>query len=92
MTQQNGIPKLADERILEQDSTPQTNQLVARIQKGEIITHPFIAKDDVELCHAERRRYFILHHFNFHTVTYCFFSIFYLRHTTNIETNRSIEF
>src|SRR5215471_3856938 len=48
MTQQNGIPKLADARILEQDSTPQTNQLVARIEKGEIITHPFISKDDVE--------------------------------------------
>ena len=48
MTQQNGILKLADARILEQDSTPQTNQLVARIEKGEIITHPFINKDDVE--------------------------------------------
>ena len=48
MTQQNGVPKLADARILEQDSTPQTNQLVARIEKGEIITHPFISKDDVE--------------------------------------------
>jgi metallo-beta-lactamase class B len=48
MTQQNGIPKLADARILEQDSTQQTNQLVARLEKGEIITHPFISKDDVE--------------------------------------------
>ena len=48
MSQQIGIAKLADARIMEQDSTPQTNQLVARIEKGEIITHPFISKDDVE--------------------------------------------
>src|SRR5438128_3046271 len=48
MSQQNGGAKLADARILEQDSTPQTNQLVARIEKSEIITHPFISKDDVE--------------------------------------------
>jgi metallo-beta-lactamase class B len=48
MTQQNGIAKLAEERIQEQDSTPQTNQLVARIEKGETISHPFISKDDVE--------------------------------------------
>src|SRR5437588_8375848 len=48
MTQQNGIAKLAEERIQEQDSTPQTNQLVARIEKGETISHPFITKDDVE--------------------------------------------
>ena len=48
MTQQNGILKLAEARILEQDSTPQTNQLVARLEKGETIIHPFISKDDVE--------------------------------------------
>ena len=48
MSQQSGVAKLADARILEQDSTPQTNQLVARVEKGEIITHPFISKDDVE--------------------------------------------
>lgn len=48
MSEQNGVAKLAEERIQEQDSTPQTNQLVARIEKGEIITHPFISKDDVE--------------------------------------------
>ena len=48
MTQQNGIFKLAEARGLEQDDSGKANALVARIEKGEIITHPFISKDDVE--------------------------------------------
>ena len=48
MTQPNGILKLAEARALEQDDSGKANALAARLEKGEIISHPFVAKDDVE--------------------------------------------
>jgi metallo-beta-lactamase class B len=48
MTYANNFEKLAEARRLENDSSAQSNALAARLEKGEIISHPFIGKDDVE--------------------------------------------
>ena len=48
MTQANNIQKLAEARGLELDNSGQSGILAQRLEKGDIISHPFIGKDDVE--------------------------------------------